>query len=111
MNDVTADFVYVRLHGDTELYASGYTPEALERWAEKIRAWSSGTDAPGARLFGGPAESMPRDVFVYFDNDVKTHAPFDAMALAHRLGLAPPPPERPTWTDNHQEPVRTSSPG
>jgi hypothetical protein len=28
-----------------------------------------------------------REVFVYFDNDVKVHAPFDAIALAHRLGI------------------------
>ena len=31
----TSDFVYVRLHGDTELYASGYGPDALDRWAER----------------------------------------------------------------------------
>ncbi|WP_082813012.1 DUF72 domain-containing protein [Cellulomonas timonensis] len=35
--DVTADFVYVRLHGDTELYASGYTDAALDRWARRVR--------------------------------------------------------------------------
>ena len=97
MKDVTSDFVYVRLHGDTELYASGYTPEALERWATDIRAWSKGGDAPGARLFGTPCErrSRGRDVYVYFDNDVKAYAPFDAMSLAHRLGLGPPAPEGP----------------
>ena len=33
LDDVTADLVYVRLHGDTELYASGYAPDALDRWA------------------------------------------------------------------------------
>jgi hypothetical protein len=45
-----------------------------------------------------PAPFRPegRDVFVYFDNDVKVRAPFDAMALAHRLKLGPrpaPPPD------------------
>ena len=65
----TAGFVYARLHGDAELYTSGYTPQALDRWAERVRAWSD----PG------------RDVFVYFDNDAKAHAPRDAMALAQRL--------------------------
>jgi uncharacterized protein YecE (DUF72 family) len=94
--DVTADFVYVRLHGDAELYVSGYTPEALQNWAEKIRAWSEGRDAPGIPLLAGAAPSRAsRDVYVYFDNDVKTHAPFDAMSLAHLLGLAPAPPPMP----------------
>ena len=33
---------------------------------------------------------QPRDVVVYFDNDVKVRAPFDAIALADRLGVAAP---------------------
>jgi uncharacterized protein YecE (DUF72 family) len=69
LRDVTSDFVYVRLHGDTELYASGYEAEALDTWAAQVRAWAEN----GA------------DVFVYFDNDMKVRAPFDAMALAERL--------------------------
>ena len=50
LEDVTADFVYVRLHGDKELYVSGYTPAALRRWAARIRAWSEGSQADDARL-------------------------------------------------------------
>ncbi len=73
LRDVTSGLVYVRLHGDAELYTSGYTPEALDRWAADIRAWT----ADG------------RDVQVHFDNDVKVHAPFDAMGLQQRLGLVP----------------------
>jgi uncharacterized protein YecE (DUF72 family) len=73
MEDVTSDFVYVRLHGDEQLYMSGYTEEALERWAAKIRKWMAGKNG--------------RDVHVYFDNDVKVRAPFDAMALAKKLGV------------------------
>jgi uncharacterized protein YecE (DUF72 family) len=69
MFDVTADFVYVRLHGAQELYASGYTEPELDRWAERVRAW----------LAAG------LDVFVYFDNDVKVRAPYDAMSLQSRL--------------------------
>jgi uncharacterized protein YecE (DUF72 family) len=93
-HDVTADFVYVRLHGDTELYASGYTPAALRGWAEQVRAWARGATAAGGRLWADPAPPARngRDVFVYFDNDVKTHAPFDAMNLAHELGLGPAAP-------------------
>lgn len=97
MDDVTSNFVYVRLHGDAELYVSGYTPEALDRWAAKIAAWRDGRDAPEGKLHGPPVTPLPdgRDVYAYFDNDVKTHAPFDAMALAHRLGLASPAPKNP----------------
>ena len=66
---VTADFAYLRLHGDAELYTSGYSPEALDEWAAAVRPWLSGG----------------RDVYAYFDNDVKVHAPFDAIGLAARL--------------------------
>jgi uncharacterized protein YecE (DUF72 family) len=109
MDDVTSDFVYVRLHGDAELYVSGYTPEALSAWAEKIAAWRDGHDAPHARLHAPAFEKRVthRDVYAYFDNDVKTHAPYDAMSLAHRLGLAPPPPAGPL---PHAGPVPTARP-
>ena len=70
--EVTADFVYVRLHGSRELYASGYTDAELDEWASRIARWRS------AR--GGSA-----DVYVYFDNDAKVHAPFDAKRLAERV--------------------------
>ncbi|MEO6004984.1 MAG: DUF72 domain-containing protein [Opitutus sp.] len=81
------------MHGDEELYASGYSADALATWVSRIRAWNMGRDALDATTFGSPAEvrAAGRDVMVYFDNDIKTHAPFDAMALAHRLGLGPPP--------------------
>jgi uncharacterized protein YecE (DUF72 family) len=87
LEDVTSDFVYVRLHGDTELYTSGYTPEALDEWAAKVRAWRAG-EAPTGEFTvaaAAPARAEGRDVYVYFDNDVKVHAPFDAIALAERL--------------------------
>lgn len=97
MEDVTADFVYVRLHGDEELYVSGYTPRALQLWEKKVRAWSEGRNAPDAKLTGPAAISRGkgRDVFVYFDNDVKIRAPYDAMTLAHRLNQGPKPAEAP----------------
>jgi uncharacterized protein YecE (DUF72 family) len=72
ITDVTADFVYVRLHGDQELYTSGYTPEALASWADRVRGWLAND----------------RDVYVYFDNDVKVRAPFDALALQALLEKA-----------------------
>jgi uncharacterized protein YecE (DUF72 family) len=87
LEDVTADFVYVRLHGDAELYTSGYTPDALDMWAAKVRAWRAGESPTGEHAVGPPAPWRPegRDVFVYFDNDAKVHAPFDAIGLAQRL--------------------------
>ncbi len=91
MEDVTSDFMYVRLHGDAELYVSGYTPRALTKWSRKFRAWHRGTTPAGSHLHAPrpPAHKAGRDVFVYFDNDVKVHAPHDAMKLAHSLGVAP----------------------
>jgi uncharacterized protein YecE (DUF72 family) len=71
MFHVTADFVYVRLHGDIKIYTSGYSDRALASWARRIRAW----DRAG------------KDVYVYFDNDVKVKAPFDALSLMAKLGL------------------------
>ena len=87
LEDQTADFAYARLHGDKELYVSGYTADALDRWAEKVLAWSAGEDPPEARLIAAPQQRPAdgRDVYVYFDNDVKVRAPFDAMALAARV--------------------------
>jgi len=89
--DVTADFAYIRLHGDTELYASGYGPAAMERWAQRIQYWSEGRETADATLIGGPAapqQRQRRDVYCYFDNDAKVHAPFDALSLMARLGIS-----------------------
>jgi uncharacterized protein YecE (DUF72 family) len=87
LEDLTADFVYVRLHGDAKLYESGYTSAALDAWAEKIDAWLDGREPRNARTIGAtPAAPRPqRDVFVYFDNDIKVRAPYDAMSLSGKL--------------------------
>ena len=68
VDEDTAGFRYVRLHGDLELYASGYDDDALDAWAARIGAWLE-----------------EKDVFVYFDNDAKGHAPHDAVRLIQRL--------------------------
>lgn len=87
--DVTADFMYLRLHGEEELYASGYTEQALRRWAARVAAWSAGGEPADARRISAddPAPASGRDVFCYFDNDVKVRAPFDARRLIELLGL------------------------
>lgn len=88
LEDVTADFVYIRLHGDKELYASGYDDEATERWASRIRAWSTGGQPEGASLCApAPPALASRDVYCYFDNDIKVHAPYDAQRLRAALGI------------------------
>jgi uncharacterized protein YecE (DUF72 family) len=70
MLEVTAGFVYARLHGDKVIYSSGYTSRALDEWAQRIREWHK-----------------RGDVYVYFDNDVKVRAPYDALSLMRKLGL------------------------
>lgn len=69
LEQVTTDLMYVRLHGAPDLYASGYSDEELEHWAAKARTWSDSSD-----------------VCVYFDNDARGHAPWDAQRLADLLG-------------------------
>lgn len=92
--DVTAGWVYVRLHGSRELYASGYEAEEIAAWAEKVRAWSGGGggEAEGARRIGRAAGGHPggRDVYVFFDNTMGAQrAPEDARAMAETLGVGP----------------------
>jgi uncharacterized protein YecE (DUF72 family) len=85
----TADFVYLRLHGDRELYKSGYGERALDKWARRIRAWSRGRPPSDVTLLP-PAVSTPRphDVYCYFDNtDEKLRAPADALRLMRKLGV------------------------
>jgi uncharacterized protein YecE (DUF72 family) len=69
VTEQTSDFMYVRLHGDLELYTSGYSEPALDAWAHKVQGWSA----------------AGQDVYVYFDNDVKGYAPHDALALLTRV--------------------------
>lgn len=79
--DVTADFVYVRLHGSEVLYHSGYEDVAINEWADRVAAWATGCRADGECASSVGEKLQPRDVYVYFDNDAKVRAPFDAQAL------------------------------
>ena len=92
--DVTADFIYMRLHGTETLYGGAYSEPALDRWAKRIQAWAEGEEPSDARCVSPahpPREA--RDIFCYFDNDQKVEAPFDARRLKQRLGAdaAPQP--------------------
>lgn len=97
-HDVTADFVYMRLHGDKELYKSGYGDKALQRWAQRIEAWHRGSEPKDATRVSkrkAPA-SKGRDIYCFFDNtDVKLRAPFDAQTLMSKLGVEYEPKNAP----------------
>ena len=63
---VTADFVYLRLHGPTQFkYAGSYNDETLKHWAEQCLEW----------------RELKKDVYVYFDNDQDAFAVFNALRL------------------------------
>ena len=97
VGDVTTDFIYLRLHGEKQLYTGGYGDRALEQWARRIRIWEAGgapADIPC--ILPRPTSSPTRrDVFCYFDNtDGKLRAPADAKKLLRKLGAVPGAPGR-----------------
>lgn len=67
--EITASFVYVRLHGPGEKYQGSYSDQALRNWAKKCR------ECTGAG----------KDVFVYFDNDQAGYAAINAQRLREIL--------------------------
>ena len=75
----TSDFVFLRLHGDADVFPDGYDDATLERWAGLIEGWVDGSGCPDVR---------PRDVFAYFANRAPNgwHPPFDAIRLQNLLG-------------------------
>lgn len=93
IEELCADFVYVRLHGDQQIYSSGYSDQALERWGRRIELWRQGRQPADARRIPGFQDmgrdrGGARDVYCYFDNDIKVRAPYDARHLLERLDLA-----------------------
>jgi uncharacterized protein YecE (DUF72 family) len=90
LEDLTSEFVYMRLHGDEELYNSGYGKKALERWHKRIRLWSQGRQPGDANLVVKEKDKARggRDVYCYFDNTDKLFAPYDARQLLEYFGLA-----------------------
>jgi len=87
--DVTADFVYLRLHGAVRTCRSGYSEEEIGDWAQRIAAWRDGGQPASPRLIShdAPPTAAARDVFCYFDNTDKLHAPANAARLLGMLGL------------------------
>ena len=84
--DLTADFVYLRLHGKGELYVGGYDDECLAGWANRLHKWVHGSQPKDAKtLVDTYPKARSPDAFVYFDNDVKVQAPFNAMELQRMM--------------------------
>jgi uncharacterized protein YecE (DUF72 family) len=69
------------------LYASGYDDKSLADWARRVSDWAQGREPQDAERVIDKAGLThgARDVYVYFDNDVKVRAPVDAMSLAARI--------------------------
>jgi uncharacterized protein YecE (DUF72 family) len=84
--DLTADFVYCRLHGASKLYFTNYSPRDINAWAKRVQAWINGDAASGKYVVkDAKVPRIPRDVYVYFDNTEKVHAPDNAKSLARKV--------------------------
>lgn len=86
--DVTADFVYARLQKGSDDITTCYPPEALDEWADRLKAWSGGgepADLPKIDPEATPAK-QPRDVFSFFITSGKVNAPNGARELQRRTG-------------------------
>jgi uncharacterized protein YecE (DUF72 family) len=85
--DLTADFTYARLQNAREEEPTGYSHQALDRWAMTAKAWAAGQAPEGYAYIDAPAASAgkPRDAFVFMINGAKVRAPAGAVALISRL--------------------------
>lgn len=89
LEDLTADFVYARMHGQSQ-GKNGYSSAFLKKWAGRVDLWAKGKEPPDAqRVSEVKAPRRSRDVYVYFDNELKARAPFHALTLAEQLGWVP----------------------
>lgn len=66
---ITADFIYIRLHGPEKAYSGNYETQALQGWAGAFSAW----------------RRKGREIFCYFDNDQNGYAAVNAMDLKDML--------------------------
>ena len=62
--EVTADFIYLRLHGPGNKYQGSYSDYDLRQWAATCKSWAT-----------------TKEVYVYFDNDDQGFAAFNAIRL------------------------------
>ena len=80
---------------EDQLYASGYDDKAIDQWATRVASWARGKEPADAEkiMKDVKSEIAAREVFVYFDNDVKVRAPFDAQQLMARTDAILSQPE------------------
>jgi uncharacterized protein YecE (DUF72 family) len=89
--DLTSDFTYARLMRSEAHIDTGYTAQALHRWAERAAVWAAGgTPQDLPRQAASAPAKKPRDVFVYFIDGAKERAPAAARALLERLAAGAP---------------------
>ncbi len=82
MEDLTADFVYIRMEGDGPTFKKGYTDSALKRMAQKIKTWLKGDQVKKPKCVSdGKPYRGEKDIFLYFNNDAKLYAPMDALRM------------------------------
>ncbi|MGD9041788.1 MAG: DUF72 domain-containing protein, partial [Desulfobacteraceae bacterium] len=67
--EITADFIYIRLHGPKGAYRGKYNIQTLSGWAGAISAWTN----------------QGREVFCYFDNDEAGYAAQNALRLQEMM--------------------------
>ncbi len=72
VEEITANFLYLRFHGGEILYGSEYSLEELKNWSEKIKKWMGGKEA----------------LFAYFNNDFGGFAVKNALMLKKLLGVS-----------------------
>jgi uncharacterized protein YecE (DUF72 family) len=87
MEDLTADFVYARMHGQEAKYKKGYPKDTLDWLAARLKVWTSGGQPADAECISETKpKKVKRDAYVYFDTEAKDYAPKDAVNLIKRLG-------------------------
>jgi uncharacterized protein YecE (DUF72 family) len=88
MEDLTADFIYARMHGQEEKYKKGYSKDSIAWLADRVLCWTQGKQPEDAYCVSPQKpKSVKRDAFIYFDTEEKQYAPYDALNLARRLGI------------------------
>lgn len=85
--DCTASFIYSRVMGTRANLNLGYSPAALDRWAERAKAWASGAAPEGLDFIESRhGDRKPRDVYLYVIGGAKVRNPAAATALISRAG-------------------------
>lgn len=68
--DLTSDFVYVRMHGQSEACKDGYPNEQLKKWADRAKILRAG-GIPDNWPQAEHQTSVERSIYFFFDNDEK----------------------------------------